>query len=141
MGQGQRSKSARALPKTKAAQTMSWVTAGAIVAAAIVVVNTGVYFNRQRRLQKHGKPTMSVGSKQITGTGMVLYAFIVCALLAGLIVPVIAPSSTFANWISADYSLMVYWVWCTVVLIVLEVILSLCGFPAWKKREESKEKR
>lgn len=112
---------------------MSWLTIGTIVATAILTINAGVYFIRKRRPGEHDNSTSSLGNKKITGVGLLSYSLLVCAFLIGLIVPVVAPSSSFANWLRVDYSLIVYWVWCTVALIPLEVILTLCGFPFWKK--------
>ncbi len=108
---------------------MSWLTIGAIVVVIILLVNAGVYFIRQRKLRESGKQISDIVSRKITGTGVVFYTLLLCAFLAGLIVPLAAPSSTFANWIGKDYMLMVYWVWCAFASVPVAVILTLCGTP------------
>lgn len=113
-----------------------WLTIGTIVLAIIFILNATIYVIRQWRLLERGKWGLSVGRKQITGIGAVLYMLVICALLAGVIIPVVAPNSTFTNWINTGYSILVYYVGCIVIFSTFEIILALCGLPAWKKEED-----
>ena len=106
---------------------MSWLTIGAIAATAILFVNSGVYFIRLRRLRKLGISTSPLWRARVKGKTLVITVLMVCAFIAGPIVSIIAPSSTFAIWLRADYSLIVYWVYCMVFFIILEILLAWHG--------------
>lgn len=119
---------------------MSWLTIAIAILAAILVINVVIYFIRHWKVRDQIKPKSKGGRKRITGTGIILYTFLIAALLAREVVPLIVPNTVFASWVHTDYSLITYLVLCIIVLVFLEVILTLCGLPAWKEENKKSDR-
>jgi hypothetical protein len=100
-----------------------WLSIAALVLIALFVVNAVAYHKRFGTVLRHEKrPTLKQAlSKSEVG----LYSFMVLGLLVGVAAPAVAPMSAFTRWLLEPYSQVVYFVWCALAPVVVNVAISL----------------
>jgi hypothetical protein len=107
---------------------VSTLTIITIVVAGLLCLNSvAVVVLRRRR----GVAAAPLRRRQLTRTGVALYAVMVALLVVGIAVPPLAPESAIAAFIN-NAGIFVYGVWCVVGTTVATVILHLMHMPLWK---------
>jgi hypothetical protein len=95
----------------------------ALAVLTLLVVNAIVY---RRRHGTFLRPEKRRGQRQpLARSELWLSLFMVLGLLVGVAVPTLAPSSSFAVWLSQPYSHLAYFAWCILATIVASVALSV----------------
>ena len=97
---------------------------GALVLAAAFVANAIAYRLRFGTFLRTEKRREFV-AKNLSKAELAMCMVFVLALLAGFVVPTVAPTSPFAQWLQEPYSQLVYAVWCLLAFMVAGAALAI----------------
>ena len=102
-----------------------WLSVAALVLVALFAVNAIVYRVRFGTFLRTEKRPALKG--KLSKTEVALYMLMVLGLFVGYAVPMLAPTSSFGRWLLEPYSQAVYFVWCLLAVVVLNVALAICA--------------
>lgn len=72
---------------------------------------------------------------EVTRTGIVTFAILLAAIVAGLVLGEFAPATAFGRWLASDTGLFAYWILCGFAISIVQMALHALGYPTAKKRD------
>lgn len=104
----------------------------ALLVLALLVVNAIFY---RHRFGTFLRPEKRLGQHQpLPRTELWPISFMVLGFLAGFAAPVLAPASSFAQWLSQPYSHLAYYAWCFLAPILVSVAVSARALHQKRRR-------
>jgi len=100
---------------------LTWISAGAIAVIILCIVWPGSPLHRP--LHAPGERVRFLRTR-VTGTDIVFYSGLIIAMLAGVVIPVLAPETAFAAWMNREKVLLPYWGTCIAVTAAARMVFG-----------------
>ena len=112
---------------------MSWVTTVSIVLITLLALNSFyvVFWLRPKLGEKEKSKNEKVWNRKVSLSELFVSVLVVACGLAAIAIPVMAPTSYLAKWIT-EHGIINYAIWCIFGIVAIGIITSLIGL-IWKR--------
>ncbi len=107
------------------------VLAATVATVALGVILAGIWWRRRLRAKNPSSPYLF----RVTGTGIAIYALMVCAFVVAAVMKHLAPGTWFGGYLNVTGGLAIAFVGIALAFVPVSWGLEKLGYPMTKKME------